>query len=212
MTGKSRRYPNGLPRTIEEVNSLDGRIFEFYVANLLQSQGYYIVKVTPESGDLGTDVVAELGGIRYSVQVKRSSRWVSPDAVREAVKGKQAYGCQEAMVVTNSTFMPETKKLAQALGSKLVDKFILASWIRTHTQRQASREAALTYNETVVTPRSNVPFIAFSVGERVRHPSFGEGQVVKVEHREVGQLVEVEFDTVGTKRLMAKAAKIERVT
>jgi len=48
------------------------------------------------------------------------------------------------------------------------------------------------------------------VGNQVRHPSFGEGMVVKVTPTGNDTLMEVVFD-IGTKKLMANYAKLELI-
>ncbi len=50
----------------------------------------------------------------------------------------------------------------------------------------------------------------FQAGERVKHPTFGEGQVLQVASSGGDEIVTVQFDRFGTKRLMARAAKLER--
>ena len=59
---------NGSPLTIENVDSLDPRFFEVFVAALFQKQGYQ-VEVTPYSGDKGADVIAH--------QPPRRNLWIS---------------------------------------------------------------------------------------------------------------------------------------
>ncbi|SDB14216.1 DNA helicase-2 / ATP-dependent DNA helicase PcrA [Ruminococcaceae bacterium FB2012] len=49
----------------------------------------------------------------------------------------------------------------------------------------------------------------FSVGDRVHHKIFGEGTVLKVTNMANDALLEIAFDTRGTKRVMAKYAKIK---
>ncbi len=50
-----------------------------------------------------------------------------------------------------------------------------------------------------------------AVGDRVRHKIFGEGLVVKCDKMGNDLLLEVAFDFVGTKKLMAKAARLEKL-
>lgn len=66
---------------MEDVDTMNGLAFEHYVAGLLKQQGY-VATVTPSSGDLGVDVIAERGGIRHAVQVKRYTGSVSRRAIR----------------------------------------------------------------------------------------------------------------------------------
>ncbi len=54
-------------------------------------------------------------------------------------------------------------------------------------------------------------FTSFSVGDRVKHATFGEGQVLEVASSGQDQIVTVMFKTAGRRRLMAKMAGLERV-
>lgn len=51
----------------------------------------------------------------------------------------------------------------------------------------------------------------FSVGERVRHNVFGDGTVISVKKISNDAMLEVAFDSVGTKKLMANFAKITKI-
>jgi DNA helicase-2/ATP-dependent DNA helicase PcrA len=64
--------------------------------------------------------------------------------------------------------------------------------------------------KTVAPPTKKAPtaavLSAFQVGDRVRHSAFKEGVIVNLTPMGGDALVEIEFDAVGTKRLMLKAA------
>lgn len=53
----------------------------------------------------------------------------------------------------------------------------------------------------------------FEVGDKVKHKAFGMGEIVKKTPMGGDALVEIQFDTVGTKRLMLKvaAANMEKI-
>ena len=51
----------------------------------------------------------------------------------------------------------------------------------------------------------------FSVGDRVFHANFGEGDIISVKKMGADWLYEVIFDKVGTKKLMATYAKLEPI-
>lgn len=53
--------------------------------------------------------------------------------------------------------------------------------------------------------------LEFNVGERVKHSIFGEGTVLSVKKMANDALLEVGFDTKGTKKLMANFAKITKI-
>jgi DNA helicase-2/ATP-dependent DNA helicase PcrA len=57
----------------------------------------------------------------------------------------------------------------------------------------------------------STPQQAYKVGERVKHQVFGEGQVLAVKPSGSDQEVTVLFKTMGTKRLLASMAKLERI-
>lgn len=92
---------------------MDGHDYEYAVARYLKSIGYTGTKVTKGSGDFGVDVLANKGGHKYAVQCKYYSSPVGVAAVQEAVAGKVYYGCDRAMVVTNSTFTKAAWELAR---------------------------------------------------------------------------------------------------
>jgi DNA helicase-2/ATP-dependent DNA helicase PcrA len=52
---------------------------------------------------------------------------------------------------------------------------------------------------------------ALNVGDRVSHPVFGQGTVLSTRQMAADTLIEVAFDTVGTKKLMATYAKLKKI-
>lgn len=99
---------------------LTGIEYEHRVAEYLRSKGYWGVKVTQASGDYGVDITAHKNGRKYAIQCKCYSQPVGLSAVQEAVAGKNHYGCNAAMVVTNSTFTAAAQQLAKENGVKLL--------------------------------------------------------------------------------------------
>lgn len=99
---------------------MTGHDYERVVAAYLRNKGYSRVKVTKASGDYGVDVIAHKGKKKYAVQCKYYSSPVSLGAVQEAVAGKAMYGCNVAMVVTNSTFTRSAEELAKKNGVVLI--------------------------------------------------------------------------------------------
>ena len=53
--------------------------------------------------------------------------------------------------------------------------------------------------------------IDFAEGDRVKHNIFGEGTVISVRKMANDAMLEVDFDKVGTKKLMANFAKINKI-
>lgn len=116
---------------LRDVDTMDGLDFEAYIAQLLIDQGYSNVSLT-EQYDYGVDIVAEKDGIRWGVQTKRYSGLVKAEAVRQVVTGLRLYGCDRAMVVTNSTFSNVAKRLAEGNDCVLIDRTGLSSLERKY--------------------------------------------------------------------------------
>ena len=53
--------------------------------------------------------------------------------------------------------------------------------------------------------------LSFAAGERIKHKIFGEGTVLSVTQMANDAMLEIAFDTKGTKRVMAKYAKIQKI-
>jgi len=51
----------------------------------------------------------------------------------------------------------------------------------------------------------------FAPGDRVRHMTFGEGEILSVRPMGADVLYEVVFEKVGTKKLMATYAKLKKI-
>jgi hypothetical protein len=105
---------------IKSLESLDGIEFEAYIADLFK-RVWPSVEVTKKTGDQGADIILEDEGIKTAVQVKKYSGKVSNSAVQEVVAATKYYGCEKAMVVTNSQFTKSAIELAKKNGVTLVD-------------------------------------------------------------------------------------------
>ena len=110
---------------VSSIDGMDGHEFEHFCANLLQKTGFIKVRVTKGSGDQGVDILAEKGGVKYAVQCKNYASPLSNTPVQEVNAGKTFYNCHVGVVMTNSTFTPGAKALAQATGVLLWDRSVL---------------------------------------------------------------------------------------
>src|SRR5665213_176686 len=77
------------------IDGMTGLEFERYVAGLLKTQGYTKIRLTEEF-DYGVDIIADINGIRWGIQVKRYSSLVKADAVRQVVTALRKYDCDRA--------------------------------------------------------------------------------------------------------------------
>ncbi len=58
-------------------------------------------------------------------------------------------------------------------------------------------------------PKAEAAAVAYKVGQRVKHKAFGEGMILSAVPMGNDTLLEVAFDTKGTKKIMANFAKLE---
>jgi restriction system protein len=106
---------------IAELDKLEGQDFEKYLELLFRKLGYK-VKRTPYRGDYGADLIIQKDGVQTVVQAKRYKRSVGVKAIQEAVTAKEYYKCSQAMVVTNSYYSQQARKLAKANRVRLWDR------------------------------------------------------------------------------------------
>jgi hypothetical protein len=111
-------------RLREELESLSGIEFETYVGCILQQHGW-TVSGTAVTGDQGADLIVSKDGRKVIIQVKRYSGSVGNRAVQEVVGAVNFYHGTEGCVVTNSTFTPSARALAQKNNIRLIDGFDL---------------------------------------------------------------------------------------
>ncbi len=113
---------------LSDADNMPGLDFEHYVCRLLKHRGL-AAEVTSGSNDFGVDIVSHSGTTKYAIQVKRYANKVSRTAISDAVAGSVHYGCNRAMVITNSYFTKGAKEFANSTSCELVDRDILAEWI-----------------------------------------------------------------------------------
>jgi restriction system protein len=123
---------------LKDVDSMSGIAFEYFVVEILKSQGYSNVSLT-EKYDYGVDIVAEKNGTRWGIQAKRYRSPVKAEAVRQAYTALNRYGCSRAMVITNSTFTRQAYVLANDNNIPLIGREILAGWIYETSQNNPDR-------------------------------------------------------------------------
>ena len=111
------------PFTIEDVDKLEPKFFEAFVAALFDKQGYYVV-LTPYSGDKGADVVAcqrgnEIGGLLIQAKHRQEGGKPGRDAVDEILAAKPSYEKEYGMtfqpaVITNREFNKPARRYSRS--------------------------------------------------------------------------------------------------
>src|SRR5579863_4148754 len=107
--------------SLADIDVMSGLTFEHYVANLLKTNGFSNIRLT-EKYDFGIDIIADKENVRWGIQVKRCNAQVGAEAVRQAVTALKIYGCDRAMVITNSRFSKVARQLAHSNDCVLIDR------------------------------------------------------------------------------------------
>ena len=108
--------------TIEDVDKLEPKFFEAFVAALFNKQGYYVV-LTPYSGDKGADVVAhqrgnETGGLLIQAKHRQAGGKSDRKAVDEVLTAKSYYEKEhgtsfQLAVITNREFNKPARRYSR---------------------------------------------------------------------------------------------------
>ena len=124
---------------MQKIDTMEGHTFEYLVADLLKSSGYYNVEVTPGSGDRGADVIGyDPSGRKMVFQCKRYASNVGNAAVQEAYAAKGIYNADFAVVVTNSYFTKQATEDGQKLGVFLWDRDRFVKLLETYKDNKES--------------------------------------------------------------------------
>ena len=92
--------------------------------------------------------------------------------------------------------------------------------LRTHSSYEPPRRTkAPVHTDRLTIGKTNQPASAearrsmdtLSPGDRVTHASFGEGEILSIKPMGADKLIEVMFDTAGTKKLMGTYAKLKKI-
>lgn len=108
------------PTSSFSADGMSGVEFETLIARLLKERGFD-VSGTPATGDQGADLIARKNGRTIIIQAKCYQGTVGNKAVQEVIGALAYYGGDEGWVVTNSSFTPSAKALAQKTNVKLID-------------------------------------------------------------------------------------------
>lgn len=120
--------------TMYLVDAMDGFQFEDFLVEIFQTIGYD-VKETKRTADQGADLFVSRFGKNMVIQAKNYSGSVGNSAVQQAISAKAFYGCDEAMVVTNSYFTKSAKELASTAAVRLIDREGLQSYLDDYNQK-----------------------------------------------------------------------------
>lgn len=133
--GNIKNQNNNKPLTFTEIEKLNPRLFEAYVASLYTKQGFQVY-LTPFANDKGADVVALSPNGNYLIQAKQSQSSVSNDAIQEVVTSKNYYENHfsekfNLVVLTNNFFGSSATTLSNSNEVQKIDRTKLESLRRS---------------------------------------------------------------------------------
>lgn len=103
---------------LDEIDRMDGTTFEFFLGDLFRRLGCRVEHT-------GGDLVVTRDGRRTAVRATRPSKQIGVEAVQDAIAAREANSCDEALVITNSSFTEAANKLARDNGIELWDRNVL---------------------------------------------------------------------------------------
>lgn len=129
--GNIENQSNNKPLLFNEIEKLNPRLFEAYVASLYTKQGFQVY-LTPFTNDKGADVVALSPKGNYLIQVKQSQSTISNDAIQEVVTSKKYYENHfsekfNLVVLTNNYFGSSATTLSNSNEVEKIDRIKLES-------------------------------------------------------------------------------------
>lgn len=87
-----------------------------------------------------------------------------------------------------------------------------SSAVKTYYTEKPKYQDKITVNKPLFSnPVKSVNKERFNEGDRVKHPMFGEGDIISVKQMGADILYEIVFDRAGTKKLMATYAKLTKI-
>ncbi|MCC5923490.1 MAG: restriction endonuclease [Crocinitomicaceae bacterium] len=133
--GDIRKQSTNKPLTFIEIEKLNPRLFEAYVASLYTKQGFQVY-LTPFANDKGADVVALSPSGNYLIQAKQSQSSVSNDAIQEVVTSRNYYENHfsekfKLVVLTNNFFGSSATTLSNSNEVEKIDRLKLERLTQT---------------------------------------------------------------------------------
>jgi restriction system protein len=115
---------------LRSLDRIDGKKFEKFLEALFVRMGYS-VKFLSTGSDQGADLILiDKVGSHWAVQAKRWAKPVGNRAVQEVIAAMQYHGCDQGLVITNSSFTAQAVDLARKAGKvKLCDGIQLGGMI-----------------------------------------------------------------------------------
>ena len=124
----------------------------------------------------------------------------------------------DSRMLYGSTNRNKLSRFAQEIPEELTEKLRTRQWkkldssLRLPEDAKLSRAATTSSAYTIGAAQAGAAASAFYLpDERVSHKAFGEGTILKVTAMGSDALLEIAFDTAGTKKLMSNFARLKKI-
>ncbi len=144
----------GSPLTIEDVDKLEPRFFEAFVAALFDKQGYYVV-LTPYSGDKGADVVAcqreeGIDGLLIQAKHRQVDGKSGREAIDEVLAAKPSYEKEygttfQLAVITNREFNRPARRYSRSEQVEMYERKWLVENLKQYPVTRQDVDEGLFY-------------------------------------------------------------------
>lgn len=111
-----------------------------------------------------------------------------------------------------------TSRFIREIGRELIDKIDSAAekLIEEDRDNEVTEVQSLTLQQQLARDKrqansSKSEAAVYEIGERVRHSIFGDGTIISVKHMANDAMLEIAFEKVGTKKIMANYAKLTKI-
>ena len=151
-------------------------------------------------------------------------------ALTRAKKKIYIYHTKSRLLYGRTTYNPLSRFVSE-IPTALIDKYEEAPVRNPYSQQPVkktyysdswsnqapatARQTSPARNYAAPKPQAAAPAAGkrevFVPGDRVKHMTFGEGEILSVRNMGADVLYEVMFDTVGTKKLMATYARLKKL-
>ncbi len=130
-----RKKVDTTPLNIQDIDNLNGYMFEALVAIYYREQGFDVA-LTTRGGDKGVDVVAFSDRVNYAIQCKHSKNNVGREGVNEIIGGVRYYelkhNCKfKPVIFTNSFYTLQAEETALLNSVETIDRGILPNFIES---------------------------------------------------------------------------------
>lgn len=120
LKGDFKKEKQQLIQKYSLTNITTGSEFELYLGALFKDLGYK-VKHTGKTGDQGCDLILKKKNCIYAVQAKFYTGKLSNTPIQEVFGSLKYYNANRGVVITNSSFTSDAKKLAKVNNVILID-------------------------------------------------------------------------------------------